>query len=49
MSPILCEKQTKLIVMSIPLMFPASLASGGTLPLNSEGVGSGPKQVHVRQ
>lgn len=49
MNPILCEKQGKLIVMSIPLMFPAPLASGGTLPLSSESVGFRPKQVHVRQ
>lgn len=49
MSPILCEEQAKLIVMSIPLMFPAPLASGGTLSLISEGGGSKPKQVHVRQ
>lgn len=49
MSPILREKQAKLIVMSISLMFPAPLASGRTLPLSSEGDGSRPKQVHVRQ
>lgn len=49
MSPTLCKKQAKLIVMSIPLVFPAPLASGGTLPLSSEDAGSRPKQVHVRQ
>ncbi|KQK78470.1 hypothetical protein AAES_114894 [Amazona aestiva] len=46
---ILCEKQAKLIVMPVPLMFPAPLASGGTLPLNSEDIGSSPKQAHVLQ
>lgn len=49
MSPIPCEKQAKLIVKSIPLLFSVPLALGGTLPLNSEDVGSRPKQVHVRQ
>lgn len=49
MSSILCEKQEKLIVMSVLLMFPAPLASGGTLPLSSEDVGSSPKQALALQ